>query len=241
MDGDDFPTLPLAASLTDGAVRTGAELFIMGYPGELALDTAFSIPSRLEPSLTYGHVSGIKEMTEGDWKAIQTDASISPGNSGGPALNNVGQVVGLATFTIQGEHTQNLNFAISVDVVQEFLRDLDVTPSQSAFTTTYLQALDAYESGDRRQAMALLQGLSARHPESSIVRAKLRQFGGGQVQAVASPGPPRPAPTPTPSIVTVPPVQRKSGPVIFFFFVAGFLAAVLIVIVLTQLRRKRFQ
>jgi hypothetical protein len=89
--------------------------------------------------------------------------------------------------------------------------------------------------------MALLQGLSARHPESSIVRAKLRQFGGGQVQAVASPGPPRPAPTPTPIAVTVTPVQRRSSPVIFFVVVAVFLAVALIAIILRHLQRKRFE
>jgi serine protease Do len=242
MDGDDFPTLPLAASLDDGGVRTGAELFIMGYPGELALDSSFSLPSRLEASLTSGHVSGVKEIADGDWKAIQTDASISPGNSGGPAFHNSGQVVGLATFTIQGERTQNLNFAVSVDVVQEFLRDLQVTPSQSAFTTTYLQALDAYEAGDTHRALALFQRLSADHPESSVVRAKVRQLSGGQpLPAISSPLSPSSSAVvrPAPALIRAPIIteRRRSGPKIVLIFVGGALILMLVVVILANYRR----
>ena len=88
MDGTDFPTLPLAASLEDAAVRTGAALFVVGYPGALALDNSFSAKSRLEPSMSSGHVSGIKDTTEG-WRAIQTDAPISPGHpNAGPAVTH---------------------------------------------------------------------------------------------------------------------------------------------------------
>src|ERR1039457_2437928 len=62
MEGSDFPTLPLAAGLDDGGVRTGADLFIFGYPGALAFDSSFSLSSRLEPTMTAGHVGRIKEI-----------------------------------------------------------------------------------------------------------------------------------------------------------------------------------
>ena len=48
---------------------------------------------------------------------IQTDASISPGNSGGAPPNATGEVVGINTMGQRDE--QNLNFAISfVDVLK---------------------------------------------------------------------------------------------------------------------------
>ena len=52
---------------------------------------------------------------------IQTDASISPGNSGGPLLNSSGEVVGVNTWALRGDdgRAQNVNFAISiVDVLK---------------------------------------------------------------------------------------------------------------------------
>jgi S1-C subfamily serine protease len=229
MEGTDFPTLPLAAGLDDGGVRTGADLFVIGFPGALAFDTSFSQSSRLEPTMTAGHVGGIKEFTEEKWKAIQTDASISPGNSGGPALNDTGRVVGLATFTVDGERTQNLNFVVAVDVVQEFLRDLNVTPSQSLFTTRYLQALDAYERQDRVRALALFRGLNAEHPESSVVRDFVARLSDG-----------KPLPTIVqPSVVrgrTVPqpPERKPGGAKIVFILIVGVMVIILVVVILVN-------
>lgn len=230
MEGNDFPTLPLAAGLDDGGVRTGSELFIMGYPGELAIDSSFSLSSRLEPSLTSGHVSGIRDITEANWRAIQTDASISPGNSGGPALNSFGQVVGLATFTVQGERTQNLNFAVAVDLVQEFLRDLHVTPSQSAFTASYVRALEAQERGDTRKSIALFQKLASEHPESSVLRAKLHQLGASVPSASSPRG------TQTPPVETQPPAPGKSRAKLVFLIFGGAVALVLVVVILANRR-----
>ncbi len=123
IEGNHLPTLPLAQGVETGSVRTGSDLLIMGYPGKVDVDDNFTLASRLQPSLSFGHVSGIKEMS-GGWHVIQTDASINPGNSGGPALNQFGQVVGQATFA--ETESQGLNFAIDIDVAREFLRELNV-------------------------------------------------------------------------------------------------------------------
>ncbi|HLK65567.1 MAG TPA: serine protease [Bryobacteraceae bacterium] len=228
MEGEDFPTLPLAASLDEGGIRQGADLFVMGFPGVLAFDTSISARSRLEPSLTAGHVSGIREIGDDNWRAIQTDASISPGNSGGPALNDNGRVVGLATFTVEGERTQNLNFVVSVDVVQEFLKALSVTPSQSLFTKRYLEALDAYERQDARRALALFRGLATEHPESSVVRDFVTRLSNGQpIPAVGV--------QPTAGGRTPAPPDAKSGKAkIVFLGIVGLLAIIIAVVILAN-------
>ncbi|MEN6452415.1 MAG: trypsin-like peptidase domain-containing protein [Thermoguttaceae bacterium] len=87
---------------------------------------AFGNPQALDFSVTRGIVSAIREAAflndldlgkrfEGTW--IQTDASISPGNSGGPLVNYRGEVVGINTFS--RIKSQNLNFAISCLDIQK--------------------------------------------------------------------------------------------------------------------------
>ena len=110
----------------------------MGYPGSVALFPEFTKSGRVQPSLTTGHVSGIKDMS-GGWQVIQMDAAINPGNSGGPVLNNRGEAVGLATFQLAG--TQGLNFAESIDLARQFLNESNVKPRESEFTRKYDEAL----------------------------------------------------------------------------------------------------
>ena len=51
---------------------------------------------------------------------IQIQVPINPGNSGGPLFNKNKELVGINTFTTEGE---NLNFAVAVDDVIEFLNE----------------------------------------------------------------------------------------------------------------------
>ncbi len=52
---------------------------------------------------------------------IQTDAAISPGNSGGPLLNRNGDLVGLVVSKLSGGEVENIAFAIPASVIVEFL------------------------------------------------------------------------------------------------------------------------
>jgi S1-C subfamily serine protease len=49
---------------------------------------------------------------------VQTQTPINPGNSGGPLLSESGRLLGVNTFKAEGE---NLNFAVAVEEVQDFL------------------------------------------------------------------------------------------------------------------------
>jgi S1-C subfamily serine protease len=84
-------------------------------------------PLGLSFTATRGIVSAIREGKElardigddsmrGTW--LQVDVALSPGNSGGPLINNKGEVVAMSTRASQGI-AQNLNFGISVKDIRE--------------------------------------------------------------------------------------------------------------------------
>ena len=78
-------------------------------------------PEGFTGTVTRGIVSAVR-YPSGDLEGvapnyvtlIQTDASISPGNSGGPLVNTRGEVIGINTFNMDYGRSQNLNFAVSM-------------------------------------------------------------------------------------------------------------------------------
>lgn len=79
---------------------------------------AIGNPSGLEKTLSTGVVSGLRRMNGGSL-VYQITAPISPGSSGGPVLNEAGQVLGVTSF--QAAQGQNLNFAMPVLYIHKLL------------------------------------------------------------------------------------------------------------------------
>lgn len=59
---------------------------------------------------------------------VQHDAAISSGNSGGPLINEYGEVIGINTMTMKD--SQNLNFAISVNELDDLKYETKLTVAQ---------------------------------------------------------------------------------------------------------------
>ncbi|WP_437903538.1 serine protease [Sorangium sp. So ce327] len=79
---------------------TGDDVFALGAPGG----------ERLSFSVTRGIVSGQRSFDGSS--LIQTDTSISPGNSGGPLVDDKGQVVAIMTFKATGKGIEGLGFGV---------------------------------------------------------------------------------------------------------------------------------
>jgi putative serine protease PepD len=121
--GDGF--VPATFAEPD-SVRIGDEVVAIGFA--LDLDGA--------PSVTLGIVSALERTIQTDNGAldglIQTDAAISSGNSGGPLVNALGEVVGINTAVARSDSTtaaSNIGFAISgaeaIPVVEALRRQAD--------------------------------------------------------------------------------------------------------------------
>jgi serine protease Do len=86
--------------------------------GELVL--AFGSPGGLRDSVSMGIVSAVAREIDPEHALvyIQTDAAISPGNSGGPLVNIDGEVVGLNTFIATSSGgSEGLGFALPSAIV----------------------------------------------------------------------------------------------------------------------------
>jgi serine protease Do len=165
-DGDELPVLKLAPELLP---RVGEQLFVYGYPGPVTNNDFVSAASAIEPTLTTGIVSAIKQSV-GNWPVIQMDANINHGSSGGPVCNENGEVVGLTTFGSlenTGGLAAGLNFAVPVSILNEYLDSADVNPAPSEASRRFAHALDTY--GQRRYNVALkefraVQQLNSQYP-----------------------------------------------------------------------------
>jgi len=85
----NMPYLPLGDS-SETAVKVGSKVFTLGFP--FAAETSeFTDP---EPTFTEGSISAFKQSRH-EATFIQTNASLNPGNAGGPMLNEEGEVIGI--------------------------------------------------------------------------------------------------------------------------------------------------
>ena len=92
-------------------INQGAEL----KPGQRVI--AIGNPLGLEKTLSDGLISAVRKIEH--LQLLQITAPISPGSSGGPLLDENGQVIGVVSATIH--EGQNLNFAIGTETLSIFM------------------------------------------------------------------------------------------------------------------------
>lgn len=84
---------------------------------------AIGAPNSLAFTLTKGIISS-KDRTIGRQQYIQTDAAINSGNSGGPLLNDKGEVLGVNTLKMSD--AEGIGLAIPITTVIEYLQSGEI-------------------------------------------------------------------------------------------------------------------
>jgi serine protease Do len=105
----DEPFLPIVFSPEEKS-RVGEKVFVIGNP------------LGLERSVTEGVVSHTARNFGGRLY-LQIDASVNPGNSGGPLFNSRGEAIGVINMGVRS--MQGLNFAIPIRHVKYILDHID--------------------------------------------------------------------------------------------------------------------
>jgi len=142
VEARNAPTLPLGGSAD---VQVGERVWLMGYPGA-ADSIALDAESRLEPTTTDGTISARKTTRDGT-PVLQTNASATHGNSGGPLLNAAGEVIGLLTFggnRVNNQEVQGFSFVVPVDTANEFVRQAGVDNQPSSVDQKWQSGLEHY-------------------------------------------------------------------------------------------------
>jgi S1-C subfamily serine protease len=117
---DTVPPLSVGYFRAGKEVRVGDDIITIGYPLTSVLGESAKV--------TKGNISSLTGIAN-DSSMLQISAPIQPGSSGGPLLDNSGNIVGivsaklseLAMLKATGSLPQNVNFAIKAQTIQLFL------------------------------------------------------------------------------------------------------------------------
>ena len=177
-----LPAIPLGRS---DETRVGESIWSVGYPAvasstDEVIGGWLSRDSDLEATINPGNITSIKRNVT-NAPVFQTNVAIYRGNSGGPAVNRLGQAIGVSTWG----HTdaEQIKFLVPIDVARQFLAEASVTPkSDGEFNERYDAALDAASDGrwvDAKQELARAAVLFPNSPD-------LIRFGRDADRAISS-------------------------------------------------------
>ena len=178
--------------------KQGSTVYTLGYPA--SSDYANSSRADLKDiTVTRGVISRFTQISwAGNTSAIQHDAHINKGNSGGPLINEDGAVIGINTYTF-GEEGGEWSASVYIDYAMDALDDLGI-------------AYDVCTPGSNHSILIILAGaVGVALIAAAVVIAAKKRSGASQPIPVSPAPQPVPHPTPAPQPVPTPYNNVDSG------------------------------
>ena len=96
------------------SIQVAEDIHIIGHPHGQLWSYSSGVVSQVRDNFDWQYADGSKHAA----RVLQMQTAINPGNSGGPVLDNNAKMLGLVAMSEEG---QNLNYAVAVDVIKDFV------------------------------------------------------------------------------------------------------------------------
>jgi S1-C subfamily serine protease len=116
-----LPYLPFGDS---DAVEPGRPVQVLGFPFGRKVEVGRRPGSNVAPGVTVtsGSLSAARPDDEGATRYLQTDASVNPGSSGGPMVDEDGYAVGVVRMKLARDaRSRGAGFGVPINLVKDFL------------------------------------------------------------------------------------------------------------------------
>lgn len=168
----DFAVIKIDATAVPAVAPFGDSALVR--PGQRVI--AIGSPLQFDASVTRGIISGTDRSIGGMDGMLQTDAPISPGNSGGPLVDARGEVIGLATMIVRTNQAERIAFAIPSNTASRLAKIIvaggTVTRPYIGVTTELLTPLRGEELHVKAARGAYISDVS---PNTPAAQAGLRK------------------------------------------------------------------
>ncbi|MBQ4528352.1 MAG: trypsin-like peptidase domain-containing protein [Clostridia bacterium] len=124
----DESQTPLSFSTAE--LTVGQEVYAIGAPKDIPY------------TMTKGIISALDRVIS-DNNYIQIDASVNSGNSGGPLVNEAGEVIGV--ITLKAVDAEGIGFAITTADVSEFIKKCEESDGQAGEESNQPASSEDYE------------------------------------------------------------------------------------------------
>ena len=145
-------------------------VYVVGYPiGGDTISVTSGVVSRIEVT-SYAH--GASELL-----AVQIDAAINSGNSGGPVFSENGDCIGIAFQSYAGSDAENIGYVIPTPVIEHFLTDYERNGKFTGFPSIGIQwqkveseALRRWAKMERTQKGVMVRKVQPTGDAANILR-----------------------------------------------------------------------
>ena len=133
------------------SLEVAEDVHLIGHPHGNLWSYSTGVVSQVRDNYEWTYEDGSKHKA----KVLQLQTAISPGNSGGPVVDDQGRLLGLVAMSQEG---QNLNYAVAADVIQSFVTRAALTRTRSGEIEGDASSAE-YSSGHLRDGRTVLRAV----------------------------------------------------------------------------------